>query len=380
MQLKKFLLPVVVIAIAAVLMFVFLGMREEQQKRTPAPRARIVDARQVTLGPVRAEITAHGTLLSGQPVEVYSEVAGTLMPGTVPFQPAQYFKKGDILLRIDDRQIQLERQATISDLMNALANVLPEIRSEFPNEYPVWERYFNSLEFDKPIPSLPETSNQRIKLFLSRFNVYRLYFSVLDLQIEQGKYIIRAGFDGAIVSTALRAGSNVRGGSLIGSIINLQDLEVVVPLATDDLPWIDIDGETVFTAADLEGEWSGSIRRVGRSIEANSQTIPVYVEIDPEFAGNLPEGVFFNADLPGKSIDNAIEVPRRAVYEQEYVYVIRDGKLEYRQVHVVREQTTTVVVDGGLSDGDTLVIEPLQGVSPGMLASANLVEPTQGDQ
>ena len=48
---------------------------------------------------------------------------------------------------------------------------------------------------------------------------------------------------------------------------------------------------------------------------------------------------------------------------------MEDGRLVYRQVHIARREPEYVIVDGGLKNGDLLVVEMLQGVSPGMLAS-----------
>lgn len=372
-KLKVILFPVVILGLGAILMVTFLGMREDSPRRNPEPRTRVVDSRTVTLGPVAATITAYGTVISAQPVALYSEVTGKLMPGDIPFKPAQTFDSGQVLLKVDDRQVRLDKQSAISDLLNALAGVLPDFKSQFPEAYVTWNDYFESIEFNSPVPSLPEVSDQRVKLFLSRFNVYKLYFRIRDLEIELEKHNIRAPFDGTIVATDLRVGSTARNGSLLGNIINLSDLEVQVPLPAPDVPWVNFDSVVLFTSNEFEGEWRGQIRRVGRSITLQTQSVPLYVELTNRPGGQLPEGVFFEADVPGKVIDNAFEVPRRALYDEKYVYLVRDGRLEYQAIEIARLQKETAIVNGGLANGDTLVIEPLQGVAPGMLAEARLI-------
>lgn len=354
-------------------MFALLGMREETPKRTHKPRVRIVDACEVRPGPVAAQIDAFGTVNSAQPLELYSEVAGTIRSGDVEFRPGQSFVKGDVLLRLDDRQVQLSRQSAISDLLSALATVLPELKTDFPQEFETFQTYFELVSFDKPLPPLPEAKKQRIKLFLSRFNVYRLYFAVRNLEIEIEKYELRAPFGGSIVTTAMRPGSAARNGSLLGTIINLEDLEVEIPVPAPDVMWIELDQPVGFVSAEFKGEWRGRISRVGSSINLRTQTVPVYVELDDSPAGALFEGLFFEALLPGKIIENALEIPRRAIYNERFVYVVNEGRLEYREVTVARTQKTSVIVNGGLNVGDTLVLEPLQGVAPGMPAEPRIV-------
>ena len=61
-------------------------------------------------------------------------------------------------------------------------------------------------------------------------------------------------------------------------------------------------------------------------------------------------------------------MPRKALYEEKFVYVIENGKLSYLPVQVARRQPDYVIVNGGLDNGALLVVEMLQGVSPGMSA------------
>jgi multidrug efflux pump subunit AcrA (membrane-fusion protein) len=371
------LLPVAVFAVGALLMFVFLGMREDQARRVPQPRTRIVDAIVVRPGDVVARIEAYGTVRSAQPVEVFSEVSGTLIKGDVAFRPAQTFQAGDVLIRIDDRQAHLDRNSAVSELLNALASVLPEIKVDSPEAFGEWQTYFDQVRFDRKLPDLPEAATPRIKLFLSRYNVYKLFFAVQSLDIRLEKHTIRAPFDGTIVETDLRVGSTARVNSRLGVIINLDAFEVEVPLAAGEVPWIDFDGPVSFASSQFDGAWQGQIRRVGRYIEQQTQTIPVYVELSGAHAGALPQGVFFETRLPGKVVPDAVEIPRRALYQERFVYLVRDGQLEFREVDIVREQKETVIAQGGLIAGDTLVVEPLQGVAAGMLAQARISSSTE---
>ena len=169
-------------------MQVLLNLRSATPQRKPQPRPKIVEADIVKLANVSSKIVAYGRLKTAQPVILYSEVSGIMMNGNVPFQPAQSFKKGDLLLKIDNRQIRLDLNSAKSDFLTALASVLPEFKVDFPEEYEVWQEYFNNCGFDKKIDPLPETENQKIKLYLSRFNVYKLYFQVRNLEIRLSKH------------------------------------------------------------------------------------------------------------------------------------------------------------------------------------------------
>jgi RND family efflux transporter MFP subunit len=369
-NMKKLIIPAAILITGFILMSILLNMKEEKPKRETKPIPRIVEVERVELESVPSSIEAFGTLTSAQPVVVYSEVAGILMKGDIPFQPAQSFRKGDVLIKIDDRQIKLDLNSTKSDFLNALATVLPEIKVDFPDEYKLFQNYFNRAEFDKPLDKLPEVKNQKIKLFLSRYNVYKLYFAVQNLEIKLEKHYIKAPFDGSIVTADLRVGSNARVGTRLGEIINLENMEVEIPVPAIDVKWIDYSKKVIFTSEILDGSWTGKIIRTGRSIDNRTQTVPVYIAVDNARNSGLVAGTFFKAFIPGKRIEDAVRIPRKSLYKDEYIYLIKNGKLDLRKVNVSRKETNSVIVNSGIQTGDTLVVELLQGVAPGMPAIA----------
>jgi len=375
-QKKIFYLIAVLILVAGFVAMRFLAsFKTPPSKEEPRQIVKIVETRSVVLGEVPAGISAYGRLASSQPVILYSEVEGTLERGDLPFRPGQSFKKGDLLLKIDTRQIKLDINTSKSELLTALASVLPEIKVDFPEEFSLWQDYFKNCRFDKRIPELPPAANQKIKLYLSRFNVYKIYFTIRDLEILLEKHFFYAPFDGSIVSADLRVGSNGRPGTRLGEIINLEALEAEMPVPADDIQWIDRSKPVILTSSEIRGTWTGRIHRIAKTIDTRTQTVQVYIEVDQSGDENLYDGVFLKATIPGFTIPGACTVPREALYEQQFVYLIENGRLSYREVQVVRRQPDYVIVSGGLADGDLLVVEMLQGVAPGMHARPKQINP-----
>ena len=75
-------------------------------------------------------------------------------------------------------------------------------------------------------------------------------------------------------------------------------------------------------------------------------------------------------EIPGSTVQNAFMIPRRALYNEKYIYLIKEGKLEFREIKIARIQTDSVILNGGVQNGDTLVTDVLQGVASGMPALA----------
>ena len=363
-------LPFVVLLLGFFTMRFLLSFREDAPKREVVVRPKIVQTRVVELGDTPAKLVAYGRLASSQPVVLNSEVSGELLQGDVPFQPAQSFRKGDLLARIDDRQMRLDLNSAKSDFLNALATVLPEIKIDFPDQVQVWQDYFNNTDFEKPLEPLPEATDQKIKLFLSRFNVYRLFFAARNLEIRLEKHYFYAPFDGTILSTDLRIGSTARPGARLGEIINLEDMEVEIPVPAEDIRWIDRRAPVKLFSEELDAEWRGRINRIGQSIDERTQTVPAFISIVKN-GHPFYNGIFLRAEIPGATISSAVSVPLRAIYEDRFVYVIENGVFATRDINITFRESDSCIIDSGLADGDTLVVELLQGVAPGMPAQSS---------
>jgi multidrug efflux pump subunit AcrA (membrane-fusion protein) len=370
-RITSFIIPVLIVLAGVCALVFFSSFKEDPPKKPHEVKIKIAAAEKVKLKDIKSRVVAYGRLKSSQPVVMTSEVNGILEQGSLDFRPGQTFKKGDLLIKVDDRQMRFDIKSRKSDLLNALASVLPEIRVDFPEHYKKWEDYFNKVSFDKNIPDLPEASNQKIKLYLSRFNVYKIYFNIKSLEIKLGKHSFYASFDGAVISTDLRIGSSVRPGTRLGRIINLESLEMEVPVPAEDISWIDRNEPVVLTSSEIAGQWTGRIKRIGKTIDTKTQTVYVYIGVQ-ERDEKLINGVFMKAEMSGRIIKNAFAVPRKAIYEDSFVYVIADGVFDYRRVDVARRELDYVIVKDGLKEGEMMVTEMLQGVASGMAAQVKL--------
>ena len=375
MRWKLIIWPVAIVILGLIGMKVLLTFRGEQPQRIAQLRPKIVNTRVIALGNQLATIRAFGRLKTAQPVVLYSEVSGILEAGDFPFQAARSFKKGDLLVKIDDRQIRLDLNSAKSDLLSALAAVLPEIKVDFPGEFGLWQTYFDRCEFDRKLDILPEVNNQKIKLYLSRFNVYKLYYQVRNLEILLNKHYIYAPFSGSIIAADLHEGSTARPGTRLGEIINLDNLEVEVPVSAQDIQWIDRQSPVIFTSTEIHGSWKGRISRIGKSIDETTQTVAVYMTVNRNGDENLLNGTFLEAEIPGGLIPSACVIPRKAIYNDRFVYLINQAQLEIREVDIARKEIDSVIVRSGLSEGDTLVVDVLQGVAAGMPARPKTPEP-----
>ena len=93
-------------------------------------------------------------------------------------------------------------------------------------------------------------------------------------------------------------------------------------------------------------------------------------------------GLYVEATITGKPYENAIVLPREALYGRDTVYTIADDDtLMERKVEIVSTDRDTITLAGGVEDGDRVVISPLRGASAGdKVSPADPLTATPGGQ
>ena len=88
-------------------------------------------------------------------------------------------------------------------------------------------------------------------------------------------------------------------------------------------------------------------------------------------------------DLESGTPEEKVVIPQAAlIADQEgvYVFVVEDGKAVIKRVKTGGESGANVVIEAGLSGGEQVIVEGLQGVRPGtaVRASPAPAEPAAG--
>ncbi|MCH2357590.1 MAG: hypothetical protein MK319_13125 [Pseudomonadales bacterium] len=171
------------------------------------------------------------------------------------------------------------------------------------------------------------------------------------------------------------------------------EVEVRVPLAIRQLAYLDIPlgtrGElTGDKAPDVtltgyyggeEHKWRGKLVRTEATIDPNSNTVQTIIRVQqPASASDeaggrgtapipLPIGLFVQADIIGKTVDNIISLPRSVIRNNNQVLVVdAENKMFYRDVEIFRLEGDRVLISAGLLPGEFICTSPIQAVVDGM--------------
>ncbi|MCP5103838.1 MAG: efflux RND transporter periplasmic adaptor subunit [bacterium] len=353
------IVSILVIIAAAFLVMMFLAsLKKEPPKTPPREVKRYVKVSKVTYGDVESQVVGEGRLVSSRQVDVIAEVQGKILRGDVPLKKGQSFKKGDLLFRIYDREARLGLAARKSRFLNAIANLLPDFKVDYPDSYPKWRRFLASIDIEKNLPPLPAITSDQEKIFLAGRNTLSDFYSIKSEEVRLKKYSIIAPFTGAYTSVLLEAGSVANPGGRVGKIIRTDQLELEVPIKANDADWIK-QGDTVYVGTeDGSKKWTGTVVRKAQFIDASSQRIGVFVGLESKGDNPLVPGLYLRAVFPGVMVRNAMQIPRNAVFNSNEVFVVNGGRLAKREINIHKVDQKELIFSG-LEEGTDLVVEPL---------------------
>jgi multidrug efflux pump subunit AcrA (membrane-fusion protein) len=363
---------IVIALLALVLIFFALRVGNRISQRAVEPRFNTpiiitpVFTQTVENTTIPISIRTSGNLRSKNRLELFSEVQGLFLESAHDFKPGTFYKSGDVLLKIRDVEERIQLQSQRSALLNQLVLLLPDLRFDYPESVPHWENYIASYDVNQILDPIPEFVNEREKLFITGKNIYASYYNVKNLESELTKFTITAPFGGVLTEALVDKGTLIRPGQKIGEFIDpyTYELGVAVNVSYGDL--LTPGKEVVLVNADRSKQWKGRVIRINRTVDPGSQTIPVFIQVSGR---DLREGMYLQAEVEAREIDNVFEIDRELLVDQGMVYVVDDTELVLTSINPVYFKDETVLITG-LADSTMILARKVPGAYHGMKVSS----------
>ena len=314
-------------------------------------------------GSIPLVLEGSGQVKAKYRIDIFSEVNGVLQNTRKDFRTGVHFKKGELMIKIDDTEFRASIYSKRSDFQNLITALLPDIKLEFPSEFDKWYNYLLLLDINKPLKKLPEVKSQKEKFFITGRKVYSNYFAIRNLETRLEKYNIRAPYSGVVTESHVNPGTLIRAGQKIGVYSNTDVFEVEISLKASDANIISIGDQATIISTEDGTVMPGRVARINSAIDVSTQTVSVFIESTDK---RLREGMFVKAQIESGIINDAFAIPRDILTENQYVYVIKaDSSLERKKIQAVRFLKKNVIIKG-FPDGTKIVSRTIPGIFPGM--------------
>jgi RND family efflux transporter MFP subunit len=304
--------------------------------------------------------------------QLVAQVSGQIIEVSPEFRDGGFFKQGDVLVKIDPRDYEIQVDVAAAELANAKVNYAEQqvLADQAVEDRKILRKKGKASDFALHIPQLAAAKSQ-----IGAANA-KLKQAKLDVERTQ----IRAPYAGRVLSKSADLGDVVSANTSLGKIYATDLVEVRLPVKNSELPFIDlpeyagnnpVKAEIINSLGDKPQSWQAVLVRSAGAIDEQSQQLYFTAQIDAPYAQHnkkrrpLKIGQYITATIEGKTIKDAIVIPNSAIYQGSYVYLYKDGVIERREIEVAWQGTKEALIKQGIKAGEELVLTPLGRVSSG---------------
>jgi RND family efflux transporter MFP subunit len=420
---KKWLILLPILLGVGVLVLL-VNTRPEPEQAPAVEQARAVRFIEIPAASVLPRALGYGSVKPSKVWEAVAEVAGKVIELNPQLKKGAILRKDSLAVRIDPADYELALAQTEADIQssqtqlaeqdvkeaNTRASLEIEVEalrlnekeverkkrlaaqgtlssSEFEEQQRSFLAQKQSVQAQRNTINLIPVERRLLQAQLARYETQR---ASAQLNLERTQ--IRLPFDGRVAEMNVERSEYVRQGDVLAVIDGIQTAEVdaQVPITRlraliqrqESLP-IDLGPETVrkvlglsakVRLVDLQVEWDAQVTRVSDTIDPQTRTVGVIVEVDepyrqakPGIRPPLTKGMFVEVEFRGRPQTEALVLPRSALHESQVYLVNSDNRLEIRTVEVDLVQPHFLTVNSGLELGDRVVVSDLIPAIDGML-------------
>jgi RND family efflux transporter MFP subunit len=316
-----------------------------------------------------------GRLEAVESVEVRPRVTGYIE--SVNFTEGSVVRKGDLLFVIDPRPYRAELAKAQAELSRAVARSELTAAEAERSEKLVAIKAVSHEEYEQRVNASREAA--------ANVDAARAAVDAARLNIEFTR--ITSPITGRVSKAIVTAGNLVTGGSnaatLLTTVVSIDP--IYVTFEGDEQVYLkytelarrgerpssrDAANPVLMGLANEDGyPHQGTMAFVDNQIDPRTGTIRARASFGNE-DGYLTPGLFARVKLLGHNSYRAVLVDDRAIgtdQSQKFVYVVdAENKVSYRAVKIGRVTDGLRIVQQGLQPGETVVVNGLQRVRPGV--------------
>ncbi|NDV60906.1 efflux RND transporter periplasmic adaptor subunit [Puniceicoccales bacterium CK1056] len=336
-KLLRLFLPVLILG-GGILFIVYLNLTKPVTERRKPPEP-IVQVDAVRLQPETYTITirSQGSVRARTESTLIPEVSGRILSISSNFREGGFFSKGDILLEIDSSDYLTALTVAEANLAEARVRMAEE-EAQSGQARRDWERLGSGETPSDLVLRSPQ-------LALARANVAAAEARVQQARRDLDRTRVSAPYDGRVLTKRVDVGQVVSPGNLLAEIYAVDYAEIRLPLTTDQYAMLDMapvargaeQDEQVDIPVRLFAQfgqetisWTGRITRVEGAIDTRNRQVYVVAQVDDPYGSvhsrPLKVGLFVEAEIGGKTLEDVFVLPRTALRESKFVLTIDSEK------------------------------------------------------
>ena len=350
--------PIVLLLVGTFLVISFLrATKEEPEILVIEEKSWPVSVIEAQYGDIQPTVALFGEVITSRRSELRALVGGQVIKVGDNFKEGAVVKKGELLLRIDDfeyRNSVTEETAKLDVMTGDF-----ERADELFKQGSISEQFRDNALLEKTQQELVLSESEK------------------DLRDTE----LFAPFDGVINDVQATLGKQVSTfNDKIGEIIDIKNMEVRFSISKSQYGRL-LEDENEILGRAIEVRWTvgqkdlifdASISRVGAEITSNTGGVNIFatIEMDKEQETPLRPGAFVRLRMPDKTYVSVIRIPETAVFNDEYIYIVKDQRLKKVGIAISGYDQSNVLIkpieELMIQNGDLIVTNQLREAGEGV--------------
>ena len=350
--------PIVLLLVGTFLVISFLrATKEEPEILVIEEKSWPVSVIEAQYGDIQPTVALFGEVITSRRSELRALVGGQVIKVGDNFKEGAVVKKGELLLRIDDfeyRNSVTEETAKLDVMTRDF-----ERADELFKQGSISEQFRDNALLEKTQQELVLSESEK------------------DLRDTE----LFAPFDGVINDVQATLGKQVSTfNDKIGEIIDIKNMEVRFSISKSQYGRL-LEDENEILGRAIEVRWTvgqkdlifdASISRVGAEITSNTGGVNIFatIEMDKEQETPLRPGAFVRLRMPDKTYVSVIRIPETAVFNDEYIYIVKDQRLKKVGITISGYDQSNVLIkpieELMIQNGDLIVTNQLREAGEGV--------------
>ncbi|WP_417685162.1 efflux RND transporter periplasmic adaptor subunit [Roseibium sp.] len=386
-----------------------ISTKPDVPKRPVTEKSYAADIVTVTIGDNTPVINVYGEVTAGRQVDLRALVAGEVVSVNPELKAGGIVAKGDELIAIDRFEYEgavTEATANLAEARAALVESRGRVELQSANVTRAQEQLdFAQKDLERAQDlltrgSVTERTVDERKLLVSQRQqtleqarnnlaleeakvvqqdavIKRLEWREEDARRQLSNTVLKAPFDAVVRSEAAQVGRLINANDVVASIYSRDELEARFTLSDNQYGRLVAESGSV-VGREVEILWylgnqpivySAVIDRVGADVASTRGGVDVYARIETSPSETpLRPGAFVEVRVPDRTYANSFSIPETAFYGEGRVYVVTaENRLEEREVKALAFDAGSIIVEGGLNDGDSVLSTRIPEAGSGLL-------------
>ncbi|PJE80426.1 p-hydroxybenzoic acid efflux pump subunit AaeA [invertebrate metagenome] len=378
---RQIILSVCILSVSGLLVAILLMLDKTPEKRSEPSSLPLVRFQSLQQESVTVKLQSQGIVRPVIETTLVAEVAGIVTEVSDLFFKGVPFKKGDVLVRLDDSDYQVARYKAAAELAASQARLAEEQARAYAEER-------NWVASGKSLSKAPDLLLRKPFIAEMKAQVEAARAQLQKTRRDIEKTVIQAPYDGMVRDRGVSLGRFVTVGTSLGSVFSTSRLEVRVPVKPSELLLMDSSSSeenyyrssarVIQRLGSQSFEWQGQVMRVEGVVDDRSHMHYAVISVDNPYdvasteIPPLKEGTFVEIVITGKTISNVYRLPRSALFGSGQVMILDHGHhLWVRGVNVVysTEDSVFITATPSLQEGERVCITPPDNPVDGMPVS-----------